>query len=540
VGTPSTGGIMDGLTIAASLSEIAPRLVGGTLRSIYQPARMQFLVKVFAKGTNQLILDLGDASIRTSEQTFENPSSPSSFVMLVRKHLRGTRIAAIAQRGLDRVVTMEVERRQGHDRIRYELIVELVGVRGNLHLVRDGVLVRSLREDGRNVPGEAFVPLPEQQKHAPASVTPDLIESWLRTEAPDVALAKHVDGIGRATARDLAATVTGNDPALELFLRLKELLSHIDAPRAHVLADGSRATFYPPPKEAEPAASLQEALDCVAEPVQFTSDGEDGASDVSRELARAIKAKERTIAKLVEWLDTSEQADTWQAQADLLMTFASDIPRGEPSASVSDPMTGREVTIRLDPSRSAVENAQGLYKRAKRIRKGHPHVLARLERSNRDLDLLRSAHSAHNRGEPIPSAVLDLLPRRRRTRKPPSPSVPFRRFEAEGFHIWVGKSARENDDLIRAASPGDLWMHAKGVAGSHVVVRASGRQTIPTSVRQAAARLAARHSKARTERRVEVLVARIRDVRKPKGAPPGLVNVRTADTLTVDLEGNDS
>ena len=531
---------MDGLTIAASLSEIAPRLVGGTLRSVYQPTKMQFLVKVFAKGTNQLILDLDGATIRTSEQTFENPSSPSSFVMLVRKHLRGARIAAIAQRGLDRVVAIGVERRQGHDRLRYELIVELVGVRGNLHLVRDGVVVRSLREEGRNVPGEAFVSLPEQQKHAPASVTPDLIECWLRSEAPDVALAKHVDGVGRATARDLATAGTGEDTALDVSLRLKELLSYVDAPRAHVLADGSRATFYPPPEDAQPAASLQEALEIVAAPAQATSGGENGTSDVSRELERAVKAKERTIAKLVEWLDTSEQAEMWRAHADLLMTFASDIPRGEPSATVSDPATGREVTIRLDPSRSAVENAQGLYKRAKRIRKGHPHVIARLERSKRDLDLLRSAQAAHHRGEPIPSDVLDLLPRRRRARKSPSPAVPFRRFEAEGFHIWIGKSARENDELVRAASPGDLWMHAKGVAGSHVVVRAGGRRAIPPSVRQAAARLAARHSKARMERRVEVLVARIRDVRKPKGAPPGLVNVRTADTLTVDLEGSDS
>jgi len=531
---------MDGLTIAASLSEIAPQLTGGTIRSIYQPAKMQFLLKTFASGTHHLIVDLSDASVRVTERAAENPADPSAFVMLLRKHLKGARIAGITQRGLDRVVCIHVERQVGRDRTAYQLIAELVGVRGNLHLVQDGALVRSLREDGRNVPGRAFVPLPEQPKLPPTSVTPDVVEDWLRSATPEAALAKHVDGVGRVTARDLVASVTGPDLALELPLRLKALFAYVERPEAAVAGDRSRATFYPLPPPAEPANSFQAALDGVVRDEPENGGKGEGPEVLTRALARAVKAKERTIAKLTEWLDASDEAEAWQADADLLMTFASDIDQGQTSACVTDPATGREVTIRLDPSRSAVENAQALYKRAKRIRKGHPHVLDRLARSRRELELLRAAQAAHGRGEPVPSDILDLLPRRRKSRERSSPAVPFRRFEAEGFQMWVGRSARENDALVRAASPNDLWMHAKGVAGSHVVIRSGGRRAIPASVQEAAARLAARHSKARTERRVEVLVARIRDVRKPKGAPPGLVNVRTADTLTVDLEGNDS
>ncbi len=531
---------MDGLSIAASLSEIAPRLTGGTIRSIYQPAKMQFLLKVFASGTHHLIVDLSDASVRVTERAAENPAEPSAFVMLLRKHLKGARIDGIMQRGLDRVVSIHVERHVARDRTEYQLIAELVGVRGNLHLVRDGALVRSLREDGRNVPGGAFVPLPEQRKLAPAAVTPDMMEEWLRSATPEAALAKHVDGVGRATARDLVTSVTGPDLALELPLQLKSLLAYVERPEAAVTGDASRAAFYPLLPPAMPSASFQAALDRVVRDEPENGRKEEGPEALARALARAVKAKKRTIAKLTEWLDACGEAEAWQADADLLMTFASEIEQGETSARVADPATGREVTIRLDPSRSAVENAQALYKRAKRIRKGHPHVLDRLERSRRELDLLRAAQAAHGRGEPVSSDILDLLPRRRKARQTQAPAVPFRRFEAEGFQMWVGRSARENDNLVRMASPNDLWMHAKGVAGSHVVIRAGGRRAIPASVQEAAARLAARHSKARTERRVEVLVARIRDVRKPKGAPPGLVNVRTADTLTVDLEGNNS
>ena len=132
--------------------------------------------------------------------------------------------------------------------------------------------------------------------------------------------------------------------------------------------------------------------------------------------------------------------------------------------------------------------------------------------------------------------ILEMLPNRKKKAEPPKKALPFRQFEVDGFHIWLGKSARQNDALLRAASPNDLWMHAKDYAGSHVIIRARGQERIPEAVIQAAARLAALHSKAKSERRVEITMTQVKRVRKPKGAPAGLVTVRDTDTLTVDLE----
>ena len=83
-------------------------------------------------------------------------------------------------------------------------------------------------------------------------------------------------------------------------------------------------------------------------------------------------------------------------------------------------------------------------------------------------------------------------------------------------------------------------MPAKGFAGSHVVIRSQGQREVPDSVLQAAARLAALHSKAKAERRVEVSMTQVKNVRKPRGAPAGLVNVRDTDTLTVELTEGDA
>lgn len=109
--------------------------------------------------------------------------------------------------------------------------------------------------------------------------------------------------------------------------------------------------------------------------------------------------------------------------------------------------------------------------------------------------------------------------------------------EADGFEILVGRSARENDRLtLREAGATDLWLHAAGYAGSHVVVRAREGKTgdVPAAVMERAAQLAVWHSKARTAGgKVPVHVCRGRDVSKRRGAPPGQVVLRDYQTLRV-------
>jgi predicted ribosome quality control (RQC) complex YloA/Tae2 family protein len=106
---------------------------------------------------------------------------------------------------------------------------------------------------------------------------------------------------------------------------------------------------------------------------------------------------------------------------------------------------------------------------------------------------------------------------------------PYRTVVADGFEILVGRGDEENDVLTFAvAEPDDLWLHAAaGVAGSHVVVRnPEGLAELPPAVVERAAELAAWYSKARSARRVEVHVCRVRDVEKRRGAPPGEVQLR--------------
>jgi predicted ribosome quality control (RQC) complex YloA/Tae2 family protein len=112
----------------------------------------------------------------------------------------------------------------------------------------------------------------------------------------------------------------------------------------------------------------------------------------------------------------------------------------------------------------------------------------------------------------------------------------YLRLEIEGFEVLVGRSARDNDELtFRVARPRDLWLHAAGHAGSHVVIRTpDDGSDVPRSVIDRAAAWAAWHSKARNARgKVDVHICRAADIRKPRGAPAGSVELRRHDTVRV-------
>jgi predicted ribosome quality control (RQC) complex YloA/Tae2 family protein len=111
--------------------------------------------------------------------------------------------------------------------------------------------------------------------------------------------------------------------------------------------------------------------------------------------------------------------------------------------------------------------------------------------------------------------------------------TPLRIVSSDGIPILVGRSARQNDALtFGLARPDDLWLHARGVPGAHVVVRGEGR-AVPERTVAEAARLAAQHSKARHDTAVDVIVTERRNVRRIPGAPPGLVTVTGERVLRV-------
>jgi predicted ribosome quality control (RQC) complex YloA/Tae2 family protein len=449
--------------------------------------------------------------------------------MLLRKRLRGARLESIEQQRWDRVVRL---RFAGHDTAAASpliLVAELLGTHGNLVLVEQDRVLAAWRSTARVVPGRRYQPPPEQSKRDPGAVTATELTSVLGSSKPERELVRQVDGLGPATARRLLSRYS--DPA-SLAAALRRVAAEIRSPdpRTERGTEGSRAWISSALSDGDRADSVSEAQDRELLAARETETVDLARQAARRRLQRSQERIERTRQRVQRWLDAAD-SDGIRRAADLLMTHASAIPRGASQVTLEDPSTGETVDIALDPADTPIAHAQSLYRRARRIERGLPRATARLRQLTEDAEAIRTALNDLDAGRITPATA-----EQRASAPRASDGAGGSPRTIGGYRVEVGRSATENDAILRRANPHDLWLHVQGAAGAHVIVHRGDRRPVPDPVIRAAAALAMTHSKKRNEARAQVHVTEVRHVRKPKGAPPGLVRLTQADTLTVRNE----
>lgn len=194
------------------------------------------------------------------------------------------------------------------------------------------------------------------------------------------------------------------------------------------------------------------------------------------------------------------------------------------------------VEIRLKQSLTPQKNAAAYYRKAK-----NQHIeLSRLQKTLEDkrkeietLDLqLQQASSAADL-KALRSYIQQtgLKPQEKKQ----MPSLPYHEFEHKDYRIWVGKNAQANDELtLKYGYKEDLWLHAKDVAGSHVLIKHQAGKNFPKDVIERAAQLAAYYSKRKNESLCPVVVTPRKFVRKRKGDPAGMVVVEREEVILVE------
>ncbi len=205
-------------------------------------------------------------------------------------------------------------------------------------------------------------------------------------------------------------------------------------------------------------------------------------------------------------------------------------------AEVEDFYRGGSVFIRLDGSKSVVENAQGYYEKAKKARSGLGDTLLELGEARNALDAL-AAEEAAIEAEENPYAIRAYLAKRRSAPSEAPKRYPGLSLELEGWLILIGRSAPENDQLLRRHVRGnDLWFHARDYAGSYVFVKAKAGKSVPLSIMLAAGTLALYYSKARSSGGGDLYYTQAKYLRRAKNGPKGLVLPTQEKNLHVKIE----
>lgn len=256
---------------------------------------------------------------------------------------------------------------------------------------------------------------------------------------------------------------------------------------------------------------------------------------VLSKLRTQLKNGEAYLKKTTTKLAEIEADDHYKLWADLIMANLHRIEPGMKKVVLEDFTTGKPVEIKLKDDLNAQKNAALYYRKSKNHHIEVSKLKEALEHKEQEISKLNDWISDVEKIE----QANDLKTFLRHTglvtdaSKKEAP-LPYHEFEMQGYKIWVGKSAKHNDELTQRFSyKEDLWLHAKDVSGSHVIVKYQAGKNFPKPVIERAAELAAYHSKRKTETLCPVVYTPKKFVRKRKGDPPGTVVVEKEEIILV-------
>jgi predicted ribosome quality control (RQC) complex YloA/Tae2 family protein len=568
----------DALTLAAVTDELTPVLAEARIQKLVFVNELSVALEAFSPHTGRTYILLSADFERARVQRLRELKLParglerdSPFSLQIRKHLRNARIRSVHQPRLERVFELDCEQRDSSARVKsVTLIVEAMGRRSNLVLVdQDRTILDAARRTppSRNprrpiLPHVPYSPPPPQDRLMPEELSADRLAADAAAGAPSLAkyLSMRIAGLSPLAARELTframgsvdATVAGVDWT-RLVDVARNFLGVIDthAWDPTVAFDGDLPLEFAPyalthltDARLERFASISEAMDVYysrradGTPARRGDQLAAERKALLAPLERAAHTTERRIAGLAHQLELAgNERDLLRRAGEGILAHQADIPAG---AHAFD-LDGER--IELDPQLSAVENAQAYFARYRKAREAEERVPRLLEEARHaaeylaelrtlvevadQMDAIRALRRevAAASGSPAPEPKLA---------KPTSKSAPYRRIAlTDGCEALVGTSAEGNATVtFDLARPEDLWLHARGVPGAHVILRTNAT-TPPDHVLQAAAQLAATHSAARQSGSVEVDITQKRHVKKIPGGPPGLVRYSNERTLRV-------
>jgi hypothetical protein len=465
-------------------------LEGSYIQKVVQSSYSVMVLYLYKTRPMSLVICLEPGACRLHETTRKIPKfdKPLRFMELLRSRLRGAKITEAVQLNNDRIVRLSLETSSGM----LYLYIRLWSGAANMLLVDNGIIVDAFyrRPSRHEVSGEPWQPLPGESEAAATDVEAKTIESAFTTVSP-VAADRPVKTY---TIRSYDTSKTFNEAIDEWYARQAPVLS-LEALRA----------------EAERFYGLK--------------------------IEKISRALEKLEAKKHSFL----QADTLKHQGDLLLANLYRIPQGASSVELEDyAADNRIIRIALDPRKTAQENAAGYYERYKKAVSGLEALTDDIEASKQTLAALNE-ELAKLRVEENPYLIEKVLHKRKipvqRKQAAQEKERPGLTFYHDGWILYVGRTAAENDELLRHHVRGkDMWLHVRDYSGGYVFIKNKNGKTVPLPVLIAAGNLAVFYSKARRNGQADLYYTAVKDLRRAKNAPKGTVLPSNEKNLSIKLD----
>ena len=534
----------DGFFLHHLTKELQDELLYGRIQKVNQPFEHELVLTIRNNRKNYKMLLSAHpvfGRLQITKTDFQNPQTPNTFTMIMRKYLQGAVIENITQIENDRVLEIAFSNKNEiGDTIKVTLVVEIMGKHSNIILIdkAESKIIESIKHIGFSqnsyrtiLPGSTYIAPPKTDAKNPFTVSDEKLFEILQTE--DLAprhLQKLFQGLGRDTAENLAAQLSDD--------KLKQFRAFFARPVQPNMTDKSFAAV-PFDKSGQTFDSLSELLDVFyqdkAERDRVNQQSSDLIHRVQTELDKNIKK----LAKQEKELAATENAEEFRQKGELLTTYLSMVPNNQDQVELDNYYTNEKITIALDKSLTPNQNAQRYFKKYQKLKEAVKHLTGLIEETKHTITYLESVETALSHAsisdiEDIREELVETGFVKRRTRdKRHKRKKPEQYLASDGKTIiMVGRNNLQNDELtFKMAKKGELWFHAKDIPGSHVLIKDNLNPS--DEVKTDAAELAAYYSKARLSNLIQVDMIEAKKLNKPTGAKPGFVTYTGQKTLRV-------
>jgi predicted ribosome quality control (RQC) complex YloA/Tae2 family protein len=475
---PSSVSSLNWKEIDLVLSELD--LGGSLIQEIHQPRHDRFVLYLFKAGAATMLLVSLSARFPRLHALTEKPSNPGSplrFASFLRAHIRGGRIERAEQL------------RSPADPAQGERIVRIAVKRGDerrvLWVRMWGAAANALLTDGEGTILDAMYRRPKKNEISGKPFDPDA-----------------------AGARPAAAS---GKPAVSRAYEVRELPG---------------------------TGTFNERLEILFADIEGRGDRDRAAAQAEAELEMSENKLLANLEKLRQRLSTYENLDRFRELGDLLMANLHLVARGDRWIRVQDFFhDNAEVDIEMRPDLPPAQNAEAYYDRHRKARLGRGKVQEEIENLEGTLSRVRAERAALA-ANPDPQSLLRTAVSAARARKPlHETNTPGLVFVSPPYRIIVGRTAAENDDLLRTRVRGnDWWFHARDWPGAYVFVKAQPGKSLPLETMLDAAMLAVHFSKGKTSGQGDVYYTQVKYLRRAKGARRGTVLPTQEKNLHVKLD----
>lgn len=558
----------DGIVISNLSYELNTNLVGGRISKISMPEENELIFTVKNNAKTYRLLVSASASLPLVYLTDVNKPAPKvapAFLMLLRKYIGTAKITDIFQMGLERILCFKLEHLNELGDLSHKcMYVEIMGKHSNIIFTdENNKIIDSIKRISANMsslrevlPGREYF-LPDELKKKDLLNT-ELEEFIEILKSKEYALSKSIymnfAGISPLIAEEivLRASLSSQAPSTSLseleythlFHTIKNLLDDINAHnfspnivyrKEEALEFSSVELFSYNGEEYKKYSydSVSKMLyDFYSSREAFVLNRQK-SSDLRRIVNTALERASKKYDLQEKQLQDADKKDIYRVYGDLLNTYGYSLKGGESSFTTENFYDdNKEITIPLDKNESAKENAKKYYDKYAKLSRTTKALSEEIVNTKNDIEHLLSIQTALDVSSDdeslsqIRQELVDFgyIKKHSSGKQKKSTSHPYHYISTDGYDIYVGKNNYQNEELtFKVATGNDWWFHAKGIPGSHVILKSNNEEDLPDRAYEEAAALAAFYSKAKDSEKVEVDYIQKKNIKKVAGAAPGFV-----------------